>query len=452
MLAATLALRLPFLRAGFGIDSDAWRVALAARLIRTTGVYGSSRVPGHPVQDILAAALSGLGPVGLNGATAVLSCVAVYFFYRLARRFVVPHPIILSLGFAFLPLVYVQSVNALDYMWAMALLLGAVEAFFAGRLVLAGICLGLATGCRLTSLAMVLPLALISGLTDRGRTLIRTVGTAIALALLCYLPVLWTYGTSYLRFTPTPFPRIAYIAKEMTLDIFGVLGLCGLAMVIAAELMTRLKGPPRRPPSAEWHRLRLFAVLVGLCYVFIFLRLPDDAAYLLPVVPFGLLALATWLSPRSLMLLSIMLVASGFFMKLREVRRVGGPVLSSFSIPLGRSLALELPGPIFADHERRRSEEAFADSTLAAVSNLPHGSALFVADWFPILTFKASNPAIVQYPTEAQIRQLRSRSALILYLPDVQRDVQTKTGIDLVANGGQVLDVGQKKVTDHYRK
>src|SRR6185503_6676396 len=121
----------------------------------------------------------------------------------------------------------------------------------------------------------------------------------------------------------------------------------------------------------NWSRLRLLSALVAVCYLILFLRLPDDAAYLLPVVPFVLLTLATLLSPRRVFVLCLFLIASGFLIKVREVGRVGGPALSRFSLPLRPGLVVELPGPIFADHRRRVSEEAFADATLARVRQLP---------------------------------------------------------------------------------
>jgi hypothetical protein len=62
---------LPFLLPGYGADPDAWRVGLAARVMRETGRFASSRVPGHPVQELAPWWLSGLGALGINLVTAL---------------------------------------------------------------------------------------------------------------------------------------------------------------------------------------------------------------------------------------------------------------------------------------------------------------------------------------------------------------------------------------------
>lgn len=441
LVVAALAARVPFLGAGYGSDSDAWRVALAARFIRATGTYGSSRVPGHPVQDVLAAALIDLGPAGLNGATALFSAAAVFFFHRLARRLEVPHPVPLSLAFAFLPLVYLHSVNALDYLWAIAFVLAAVDAWFARRFVLAGVLLGLATGCRITSLAFVVPLVVAGEARDRRRILLQLGGAAVVVGALCYVPVLLAYGASYLRVTPTPYPSLAFLLKQLSVDLFGLPGALALLVVLAGEAIARLRGRAPRPVgNPQWPRLRLLALAVAVPYLVLFLRLPDDAAYLLPVVPFVLLALATVLAPRRLLALCLVVVASGFVVKLGAASRVGGAPPSRWSMPLGGGLALDLRGPIFADRARRIAEEAFADSTLARLRGLPEGSVVLVADWYPILATKSDSPQIVQYPTPERMDAWQARSTPVYYLPDVHRNVQEKTGIDLVARGARELD------------
>src|SRR5256885_10971067 len=52
------ASRLPFLAAGYGTDTDAWKLAFAAREIGTTGHYAPSRLPGYPVQEYASALAS----------------------------------------------------------------------------------------------------------------------------------------------------------------------------------------------------------------------------------------------------------------------------------------------------------------------------------------------------------------------------------------------------------
>ena len=190
LFAITLLSRFPFLGPGYGLDPDAWRLASTARLISETGQYHESRSPGHPVQELTCSLLWRAGPIALNGVTALLSAIAVCFFaetlFALGSR-VVFAP---ALALAFCPVVYVNSVNAMDYVWALAFLLGALCFAIRGRPVVAGLFLGLATGTRITSAAAILPLGLLLGY--RRRNLLLFVGSTVVTAILLYLP-------SYLR-------------------------------------------------------------------------------------------------------------------------------------------------------------------------------------------------------------------------------------------------------------
>jgi hypothetical protein len=49
--------RIPFLYAGYGIEEDSWGIALAAFHTHLSGIYEPSRLPGHPVQELVYSAL-----------------------------------------------------------------------------------------------------------------------------------------------------------------------------------------------------------------------------------------------------------------------------------------------------------------------------------------------------------------------------------------------------------
>lgn len=66
----------------------------------------------------------------------------------------------LGAGFAFTPIVAVNSVCTMDYLVALAFLLGSALAIVRRRALAAGLLLGLAIGARLSVAAMLLPLAL----------------------------------------------------------------------------------------------------------------------------------------------------------------------------------------------------------------------------------------------------------------------------------------------------
>ena len=72
--------RIPFLFSGFGSEEDAYGLILTARNISLTGLYEVSRMPGHPLQELLLAMLWELPPWVLNLMTATVSTTGVLFF------------------------------------------------------------------------------------------------------------------------------------------------------------------------------------------------------------------------------------------------------------------------------------------------------------------------------------------------------------------------------------
>ena len=159
--AISFLLRIPFLFPGFGLDSDAWRVARTARLLVERGTYEASRLPGYPLQEFATALAWAVNPSSPNILTALFSSIAAGLLTLVARRLNLPHSIWIGLAFAAVPVVYIHSVDCMDYMWATSFLLCAWLCAVSNRPFCAGVTLALASGCRLPSLVMLLPLALI---------------------------------------------------------------------------------------------------------------------------------------------------------------------------------------------------------------------------------------------------------------------------------------------------
>jgi hypothetical protein len=169
-LASVALSRLPFLASGYGVNVDAWRVARVARQLSETGLYEVSRFPGYPVHEIVCSWLWRGGPCALNGASAICSVAAVWVFILCARRLGCRDSVLAGLALAMSPVFFVNSVTAKDYVWALAFVLGSLFCVLDRRPTLAGLLLGLAVGCRITSAAMILPLALLFVGRDGKRT------------------------------------------------------------------------------------------------------------------------------------------------------------------------------------------------------------------------------------------------------------------------------------------
>ena len=111
------------------------------------------------------------GPWALNGASAVCSVVAVWSFVACARRLGCRDALLAGLALATTPVFFINSVTAKDYVWALAFI-GSLFCVLDRRPRIAGLLLGLAVGCRLTSAAMVVPLGLILLVKRRDRSVV----------------------------------------------------------------------------------------------------------------------------------------------------------------------------------------------------------------------------------------------------------------------------------------
>jgi hypothetical protein len=117
--------RIPWLDKGYGTDPDAWRVALTADYLRDTGQYYPSRLPGYPLHELVTAGIGTIreGWVWTNLSTVIISLAGVYIFAALTKKLELPNRGVLALGFAFAPLLWINSSMTIDYMWALTFLM-----------------------------------------------------------------------------------------------------------------------------------------------------------------------------------------------------------------------------------------------------------------------------------------------------------------------------------------
>src|SRR6185295_15047413 len=92
-----------------------------------------------------------------NLLTVFVALVGLWLFARIVRELDLPNRGLLVAGFAFTPLLWINSMTTMDYMWALTFILGAYYFLIGRDAALAGIFLGLAVGSRMTSAAMLVP-------------------------------------------------------------------------------------------------------------------------------------------------------------------------------------------------------------------------------------------------------------------------------------------------------
>jgi hypothetical protein len=475
VLALVVAVsRLPFLSAGYGTDTDTWKLAHAAHAIARTGRYEASRLPGYPVQEWVSAALWRGGPVALNGVTALFSVAAALLLARLFRRSGARSGWPAALAFAFVPAVYVGSTAAIDYLWAVAFLLGAWLAALGGRPLATGVLLGLAVGSRITSACFLLPLGIVLWHAVPARR-VRAVATAAiagaVLGALPYVPVLLRYGPGFLSYYDPyngeqhsvwafvsgmlhpgapAFPPLL-IAGQATVGVWGIVGCVAVAVALllawrdrAAPPAARALPPPARAMAWAW---TVAIVLVVALYV----RLPHDEGYLIPAVPFVLLGLAALTTARTFRVTAFLIVLSSFVLGLDVVPPKKGLtplVRSPLALAAGREggerFVLDvLRGPALQDLDKRRRTVRVLDATLAAWPALPPHARVIAGLIGPALMdavpLDPRDPRYFNVLTRPQFEAYARAGDPMFYLPDTRGRTERVAGYDPAALGARPL-------------
>ncbi len=422
--------RLPFIHAGYGGEEDAWGLALTARQIAASGQYEVSRLPGHPLQEFVYAAISHQPAWVFNLITAVFSVLATGFFIRILIALGIDSWLPAGIAFAFTPVVYINSCNAMDYLWTQALVLISLYLLQCGRPLWTGFFLGLASGCRITALAMLLPIAFLLFDKNHKRTSLTTLVGMVTVALvvfaLLYSPAFMRYGFSFFDYTariPAPVDKAVYRA---TIGTWGVIGFIDLLTLIIATGMFKKSPLFFKENTYRNKKMIHFSWLVIILYLIAFLLLPQKAAFLIPIVPFVIVLICQLFPPRVITAFSFSIVLSSFFISinLASAERAATPSRWSISTTVaGRQVVIDfLRGPIMAEHSKRINKMSFARQTADKIVRLDHPAVIIAGFWyndvmFPIDTLP-SHVRMVYYMPEDSLKKWYEEGKTIYFLPE----------------------------------
>lgn len=445
--------RIPFLNAGYGTDWDAWAMALAARSIALTGHYSASRLPGYPVVEFFYSLLWQSGPIAFNTVTALLSAIGIGFFALTLRFLRVQHWFIASLALASIPVVYINSTTSMDYIWAMAFSLASLYFVYTDRPLVAGLLLGLAIGSRITSVLLVIPLGILLTRSERDMNLRRLLlffSSACIFGAAFYVPVAMSYGREFLTFYASGYPPIAAVVRIFTTEIWGAAGLLAVAIAVAS-LAIQWKSSSRIPSHLNSVRRDTVAWTTAIgFYLLLFFRLPHEAGYLIPALPFVILVLAKYLTRPAFMTFCMLLLLSPWVVNVTSktyMEWLGRPVFSSKAIYLhafNNTLVLDpLYGPLIADYKMRRNGETFVDQVQANAASLGVKSVIVTGTWLTKFQVATQGEQAYQveyiylFKTAEEIERYQTKGYQILYLPGQLEYNLSKYQIDLLDYGAQ---------------
>jgi hypothetical protein len=446
--ALVFASRLPFLGPGYGADADAWLVAWAGRSIALSGHYEASRLPGYPLHEFVTALIWRFGAWPANALTAAFSAVASACFAIVLRRLGSRDDVLGALALASAPVVYIASVQAMDYTWGLAFALGALALALDRRAAWAGVLAGLAIGCRITWGAFLVPLSLVLTHASLPGARARAVGTActiaLAVAAIAFAPVVLTYGPAFFRFYEHAYPSWLVVAKHATLDLFGLVGLVAIVGAVAWRALRQSREPSSTPDARSARLVTAWVAGIAL-YLVAFLRLPIDAAYLIPTVPLVLLLFAGFLGRRSFQIVCVALIVSPWLLDVSRPDRYDAPPsaheLARFA---GGKLALDLRGSLLAEQARRQERVRILARAFARMRSLGGETIVVAWDWLPEIRVRLGDTREggVRYVygiTLAELREARSHGTRVAYLPGADWATEQNQGFDLATEGAEAL-------------
>ena len=310
---------LPFTFLGFGSDPDAWLVASTAYRMQSTGAYACSRSTCFPLHEILSTPLvlaSDLMPFhnplaladqwylsNLLSLAAGMACLLALF--RLSRGSEFHQPLWVVVTFGFLPVVLKNSASTMDYLPALALLIWAYVFMREEKWLAAALLIGLACGSRPSSGLFLLPVSVYAWQTEHRPALVIKMWVIGGLsALLAYSPVLITRGI------PNPAPGVAWGLKTTllaggyyALRLFGILQSLVLVGVLGYLLFRALKAGGFRDTWLVFHLVNLAVWIV------LFIWMPAEPEYLLPLVPSVIFLLDRLAGRKTLIVLTVLLLS-----------------------------------------------------------------------------------------------------------------------------------------------
>jgi hypothetical protein len=451
LMAGVLLSRLPFLPDGYGLDGDSWSVAFSALQLCETGVYEVSRLPGYPVHEFLTSMVIGGGPFAVNLLTAIFSMIGIAAFFHTLRTLRFKKPYLASIAFAAVPVFYIHSTTAIDYNFALAFILSSGLFVLKERYVLAGILLGFAIGCRITSGAMLIPFAILVVQNDGIKASLKRILSisipSVITGLILFYPVISDHGFGFFMHYDVPYPSIPKVLYKFSIEVWGIAGLFGLMISIGILFLSNrsIKRQYLFPRSVNERYVIAWLVAIDL-YIIAFLKLPMESGYLIPLVPFVIMLFGKYLYDKAFVFLCIMLILSPFILSLGPVDRLdaGTPSKASFSFKSsGEHLRCDLlKGPVPAYKSRRLNGLELTRSVLESADTLKHNSVLVSGRWYAQLMVQnrdsvRSRLIFKSYLNENEAVYYFAKGYEIYYMPRQDYYNKIMRGIDLTIYGAE---------------
>lgn len=435
LLLVVLLSRIPFLGDGYGVEEDSWGIVNSVRHTLESGVYEESRLPGHPVHEAFFLLAPDAGPWFYNGISALMSVVCTLFFALSLRKVGIRNYILPAFAFSFVPIIFVSSTYTIDFTTSLAFILISFYLVLLQRPFAAGILLGLAVGCRITSLAMLLPFFIVQSgmapLRESYQSLVKLTISTLFISILSYIPVFAIHGPGFFTFSDQfAYPPLTKVIYKATIGVFGLIGFVSILFFKGLILKNKLRTNGILERDSAFNKRLLIACSVA-CIIFIisYLRLPQKSGYLVPIIPFVIIAFAFFLDEKKFRMLCFLLILSSFFFSVNLTDDKRGSSYSAAAIKLkisGQEIFIDpLTGPVYSDHSKRLQKMIYTNEVIHACEEKKNDFTLICGWWYNeiLVTLKENgkwklHEHFVFYIDKGKIDDALSDDKEVYYLPE----------------------------------
>jgi len=296
---------------------------------------------------------------------------------------------------------------------------------------IAGLFLGVAIGCRITSGAMLLPFAIMisqsGGLKKNiGRVAKFTITTCMVGGLL-FLPVFLKYGMSFFTYYDVPYPAIPEVLYKLSIGVWGVIGFLGLitatCLLFVSDRMIARKYLFPRAVNEKYVIAWLIAVDL---YIIAYLKLPMESGYLIPMVPFVILLFGKYLFDKAFTFFAVTLIVAPFIANISPAHRLDAPTESSLAITFhtsGEDLIFDpLKGPVISYQSRRNNAMKFTESVLHNLDTIHMKTLIISGRWYTQMAVLRSDTSLntiqfIDHINEKKLLKYIEDGYEIYYLP-----------------------------------
>lgn len=391
LVALTTFTRLPFIFDGYGVEEDSWGLVVNSYEMKKYGGYSASRFPGHPLQEYVYRLIYDQPAWVYNFFSLLASVVAVAFFFKALRKMQFTGAFPAALMFCFTPVFYIAGTYTIDFAWTIAFVMVSFYYLLDQKLVLSGIFIGMATGCRITSEVFLLPWALLlyNGLDVRTtiKNVIRLSIPAIIIGVLWFIPAYHHYGIAFFDYSDQfPYPSIAKVVYKLTLGVFGFTGMLVLVIYNLIGLKNIFKKNLQAVTLFRTERLLWVCLLVIVLHIVSYLRLPQKSGYMVPAIPFFIMLLGLIISEKQFRMATIGMIISPFLFSINLTDPLRGSASSSLAMTFkvsGQEIFLDpLSGPIFSERSKRINKMKYCDEVVKIANKMDYRYMIISGWWY----------------------------------------------------------------------